>query len=85
MEYIQTPGVRNNCLLLLVGLYKIYLIWYISYMMYLLGVMTGSAVTCISFAVYKIFSPSIKEGKFEASIKVGRNYQSGIVTFKEVK
>ena len=54
-------------------------------MMYLLGVMTGSAVTCISFAVYKIFSPSTKEGKFEASIKVGRNYQSGIVTFKEVK
>ena len=53
--------------------------------MYLLGVLTGSVVTCLSFIVYKIFSPSLKEGKFEASIKVGRNYQSGIVTFKELK
>lgn len=53
--------------------------------MYLLGVATGSAITCLSFVIYRIFSPPIKEGKFEASIKVGRNYQSGIVTFKEVK
>ncbi len=54
-------------------------------MTYLLGVLTGSVVTCLSFAIYKIFTNSKREGQFEASIKVGQNYHSGIVTFKEVK
>ena len=53
-------------------------------MMYFLGVLTGSVVTMLSFAVYKIFNKSNKRQKYEASIKVGQNYHSGIVSFREL-
>ncbi len=55
-------------------------------LIYLYGVVTGFAISSLSYVVFKIFSKDgLKESKYQASIKVGQNYQSGIVTFREIK
>jgi len=54
--------------------------------LYLYGILTGSAITSLSFVIYKVFScKKDREMKYQASIKVGQNYHSGIVTFREIK